>query len=412
MSLSAKFIVKVKNSSDDSEHPIHLQIIINRKNQLVSTKKHTSLKDWDSKTQTVKKGHPQAQTINALLISIRSEIDYFILSAGRQNQAISFDDLKAIVRRLTGVQEKKPVQKLLGYFQQQVEGLKEKGRLGYAETFIHTHNSLKAFLNGKDIDLASINLEFIRRYEEYLVKRNCAVTTRSVYLRTFRTLWRNAMKDGVCAETHYPFKDFEFGKYNNPRTKKRAISKEQIDLLASINIDPEKDTYINSRNYFLFSFFCRGINFTDLASLKWENVRNNVLQYTRAKTKEEFIFSLHPKAVEIIEYYRNMEGNSDAGYIFPILYKRHKTLQSIRDRKKKVLARVNKNLKELAQQVGIEKDLTTYAARHSYATILRRKGFSNEDIGRSLGHDSIKTTKIYLEDIGDPLFDNAINESL
>lgn len=408
MSLS----VKVKDSNEDSEHPIHLQIIINRKNQLVSTKKYTSLRNWDSKTQSVKKGHPQAQAINPLLTTIRSEIDYFILSAGRQNLATSFDDLKAIVRRLTGVQEKKPTQKLLEYFQQQVENLKGKGRLGYAETFTHTHNSLRAFLKERDIELASINLEFIKRYEEYLINRNCAVTTRSVYLRTFRTLWRNAMKGSLVSETHYPFKEFEFGKYNNPRTKKRAITSQQINLLASISIDPQKDTYINARNYFLFSFYCRGINFTDLASLKWENVKNNVLHYTRAKTKEEFIFSLHPKAGEIIEYYRNIEGNSDAGYIFPILYKRHKTLQSIRDRKKKVLARINKNLKELAQRVGIEKELTTYVARHSYATVLRRNGFSNEDIGRSLGHDSGKTTKIYLEDIGDPMFDEMINANL
>lgn len=62
------------------------------------------------------------------------------------------------------------------------------------------------------------------------------------------------MRDGVCAEIHYPFKDFEFRKYNNLRTKKRAVSKEQKDLLASINIKSKKDTYIDSSNYFLFSF--------------------------------------------------------------------------------------------------------------------------------------------------------------
>ncbi len=107
-----------------------------------------------------------------------------------------------------------------------------------------------------------------------------------------------------------------------------------------------------------------------------------------------------------------MPGNSDAGYIFPILYKRHNTLQSIRDRKKKILKRVNKDLKELAASVGIEKTITTYVARHSYATALRQSGFSKEDIGKSLGHEDTKTTEIYLDDIGDPLLDDLINTAI
>jgi integrase/recombinase XerD len=121
---------------------------------------------------------------------------------------------------------------------------------------------------------------------------------------------------------------------------------------------------------------------------------------------------LHPAAIQILEYYRDLKGNSDAGYLFPILYKRHTTIQSIRDRKKKILTRVNKQIKELGVSLGILKPITTYVARHSYATTLRRNGISKETIGRSLGHDSLKTTDIYLEDIGDPLLDELINSTI
>ncbi len=136
------------------------------------------------------------------------------------------------------------------------------------------------------------------------------------------------------------------------------------------------------------------------------------LNYKRAKTGEDFRFKLHALAIEMLEYYRNLEGNSDAGYIFPILYKRHVTAASIRDRKKKILKRVNADIKELAKSVGIEKTVTTYVARHSYATILRTSGVSKEIIGQSLGHDSLKTTDIYLDDIGDPVLDELINAAL
>lgn len=104
-----------------------------------------------------------------------------------------------------------------------------------------------------------------------------------------------------------------------------------------------------------------------------------------------------------------MEGNSDAGYIFPIFHKRHDTAAAVRYRKKKILKRVNSDIKELANSVGIEKNVTTYVARHSYATTLRRNGVSKEIISQSLGHESLKTTEIYLDDIGDPALDDLIN---
>ena len=146
--------------------------------------------------------------------------------------------------------------------------------------------------------------------------------------------------------------------------------------------------------------------------MKWDNIKDGELNYFRAKTKEEFQFKLHPTAVQILDHYKNLEGNSDAGYIFPILYKRHTTSISIRDRKKKILKRVNKDIKELAKSVGIEKNVTTYVARHSYATALRVNGISKEMIGQSLGHEDTKTTDIYLDDIGDPVMDDLINSMI
>ncbi|MDO3626776.1 site-specific integrase [Mucilaginibacter sp. BT774] len=188
------------------------------------------------------------------------------------------------------------------------------------------------------------------------------------------------------------------------------MSQEQIQKI--IKLELEDDKLINSRNYFLFSYYCRGINFTDLANLKWSNIRDGFINYVRAKTKEEFDFKLHPEAIKILEYYRHMEGNSDAGYVFPILYKRHGTVRSQRDRKQKILKRVNQDLKTMAEKAEIQKNLTTYVARHSYASALRTKGISKEDIGKSLGHDSIKTTETYLDEIGDPLFDDRINDCI
>jgi integrase/recombinase XerD len=412
MSVSTKLILRTSKILSNGEHPIMLRITINRQSQFVTTKKTSSVDHWDEQGQSVRKTHPDNKTINPLLKNINSKTDLYLLNAGEEESVVNFDDIKQIVLKLTSTDREIKTKSLFSFFEEEIKRLKSQDRLGYAETYQSTLNCIKRFTNEKDYAFINIQLDFLRKFEVHLIERNCAITTRSVYFRTFRTLWKTAIKDKLCPEKHYPFKDFAFSKYNAPRTKKRAISKAQIDKILEIKIDPKNDAILNSRNYFMFSFYCRGLNFTDLASLKWENIVDGELNYTRAKTGEEFRFKLHGLALDIIAHYENMDGNSDAGYIFPILYKRHATSASIRDRKKKILKRVNGDIKELAKSVGIEKTVTTYVARHSYATILRTNGISKEVISQSLGHDSLKTTDIYLDDIGDPVLDALINAAL
>jgi site-specific recombinase XerD len=413
MSVSTKFILKIKNEEPDrTAFPIMVQIIIDRKLSFVSTKKTCTKADWQNEQQKVKKSDPNHKDINAVLSAISSDINFLILSSGKISKPITQDDIKTVVKRLTGAEKRPETKKLFEIYEEHLEYLEKMERLGDKATFKSSYNSLKTFTDNKDYDLLNIDVNFLRRYEDYLVLRKNAITSRSVYLRTFRRLWNIAIKNKYCPEDHYPFKEFSFSKYNNPRTKKRAIPKLQIDLLANLEIDKDNDTLLDSRNFFIFMFYSRGLNFADLASLKWTDIKDHELNFTRQKTKEQFQFKLHPVALEIIAYYRNLEGNSDAGYVFPVLYKRHNSAKSIRERKKKILKRINKDMKELAKIAGIEKNLTTYVARHSFATALLRNGIDIAQIQQSLGHDDLATTRIYLEDVGDPLFDEVINNAL
>ena len=412
MSVSNKIILRTAKLLNNGEHPIMLRITINRQSQFVSIKKSATPAQWNEASQQVSKSHIEHQTINPLLRNISSKVDLYLLNAGENDSVVNFDDIKNIVLKLTNTDREIKSVTLFSYFESEIERLKEADRLGYAATYRSTLLCLQRFTENRDYPFINIGLDFLRKFEGYLIKRGNAITTRSVFFRTFRTLWKSAITDKVCPENHYPFKSFAFSKYNNPRTKKRAITKAQITQIIEAKIDRKDDAKINSRNYFLFMFYCRGLNFTDLAGLKWDNIVDGELQYTRSKTKEDFRFKMHTAAVKILSYYKNLEGNSDAGYIFPILYKRHDTAKAIRYRKQKVLKMVNDDIKALAVSVGIQKTVTTYVARHSYATILRVNGISKEIIGQSLGHDSLKTTQIYLDDIGDPVVDDMINSSI
>lgn len=409
MPITTKIILRTNKTLPDGNHPIVLRITEDGRVSEVSTKKSASIDQWDKKSQCVSTKGPNHKSINALLDNIKVKVTFYFANLG-DDQTPKVSAIKDIVERLTGAVKKAPTKKLLEFFDDEIERLKSMDRLGYASVHVMTKSRLSKYMNGIDVAFEDIDLNFIRKFEDWMIRREIAITTRSIDLRTFRTVWRNAIKEKHCKENHYPFKDFAFSKYNNPKTKKRAISQEQFQRIANLVL--EDDKLINSRNYFLFSYYCRGLNFTDLANLKWTNIIDGNICYVRAKTKEQFDFKLHPAALKILEYYKNLEGNSDDGYIFPILYKRHATVRSKRDRRMKILKRVNKDLKVISEKAEIQKNLTTYVARHTYATTLKAKGLSIEEIGKTLGHDSTKTTEIYLDEIGDPLFDDRVNDCI
>ena len=149
------------------------------------------------------------------------------------------------------------------------------------------------------------------------------------------------------------------------------------------------------------------INFIDIAFLKWKDIKKNRLVYTRQKTKELFNMELLDPANEILEHYKNLYYINQETYIFPILSERHTTPNMLHNRKEKMIRKINKDLKEIAILTGIESELTTYVARHSYATILKKSGIATAIISEAMGHDSEKTTKIYLESFENNVFDEA-----
>ena len=158
----------------------------------------------------------------------------------------------------------------------------------------------------------------------------------------------------------------------------------------------------------MFSYYCRGINFIDMAHLQWENIQGGRLLYTRKKTKELFSISLLEPAQALLDYYRSAPVPGQQEYIFPILQAAtHRTPVQIDNRINKVNHQVNQSLKLIGKQLGIDEKLTTYVARHSYATVLKREGIPIALISELMGHDSEQTTKIYLQGFGDDLLDTA-----
>lgn len=230
----------------------------------------------------------------------------------------------------------------------------------------------------------------------------------SLLFRTLRSAYNKAIEQKIVLKSSYPFDAFKMSKFN-VKTKKRAISKEDIRKIINLDLKDELPIMQLSYDIFVFSYLQGGISFTDIASLTAENLVNGRLEYARKKTNTMINVPLQKESIRLIHKY----ADEKRGYLFPILNKQtHKTPIQKYSRIQKKIKQINLSLKKIAEKVGIEIKLTTYVARHSYATVLKRSGVSTSIISESLGHSSEKVTQIYLDSFENEQMDKAMENLL
>jgi integrase len=394
MATSIKVILYTSKTLSNGEHPIMIRIIKDRKAKYIKIGFSCSEKLWDKKKNLPNKNHPSYQELITLISKKRLDADKILLSLENEANNYSSETIqKKLKRNHTTIS-------VLEYFQETIDGLEKKGRIGYANVFISTRNSFKTFLKKKDINFNEINLSLLLKYEESLKAKGNSLNTQFICLRTLKTLINYAQKEELLSSDYNPFKDFSFKKFRNIKTEKRALTREQLQEIFKLDIK-EDDKLFDAKNYFLFSYYNSGMNFIDMAYLKWNQINKDVLQYTRKKTNQLFKIKLLDPAIEILNYYKQFSHGEGNEYVFPILNSLHNTPKSRDNRIDKVLKLVNADLKKIADKAGIDEKLTTYVARHSAATIMKRSGISQSIISESLGHTSEKTTRIYLDSFDD-----------
>ncbi len=254
------------------------------------------------------------------------------------------------------------------------------------------------------IRLDEIDTQFLNDFELFLRNRGNRNNSIATKFSILKATYNRAVEEGRFCPKSNPFIKFKVGKLWTS-THKRAIAKQHIILIENYSPQCTNTEYILlARDIFLFSYYTAGINFGDMARLKQENIAGGRLYYTRHKTGKLLSYKLMPKALEIIQRYQNPTSE----YLFPILNSSHKTELQKFNRIHKALAKTNKALKQIGEELKIPNKLTTYVARHSYATVLRRAGVATSIISSSLGHSSEKVTQIYLDSFENKQIDEAM----
>ena len=358
------------------------------------------MEQWDFKTNQPKAKCPNRERIILLINEKINEIQKVAL-----DKRIAGKDFTAATL-IESTSSKESSHKTVGeYYQTYIQNLKKEGRIRYAGMFEVSYTSFIKFNRHLDIPFSDIDIAWLKRYELWMKEQNLSVSTISTRIRHLRAIFNLAIVEHSIKNDCYPFRAYKVSRLNR-QTAKRAISKKDIQKVIRYQGHTAMERF--AIDVFTFSYLNAGINFIDIAKLKHSNIRDNQLFYNREKTKKLICVPLQAKAIEIITKYKDEKSP----YVFPILSPFHKTEVQIANRLHKVLAKINKYLKKIGEKLRLPLPLTTYVARHSYATVLKRAGVSTAIISESLGHSSEKITQVYLDSFENEQINNAMKNLL
>lgn len=266
------------------------------------------------------------------------------------------------------------------------------GKVRTAQIYRTALNNFMRFREGEDLPLRELDAQMLLSYETWMHSRGLMRNSSSFYLRSLRSAWHKAL--GAHSVHPDPFDAVYTGV---DKTVKRAATLSQIRRLKALKLEGDEAW---ARDMFLFSFFTRGMSFVDMAFLRKADLRGGLLTYCRRKTGQLLLIRWEPCMQEILDRW----GPNPKQYLLPII-----TRTDLPDynQYKYASARVNRNLHLIGRRLGFKAPLTMYVARHSWASIAHSCHIPLSVISEGLGHDSERTTSIYLASLDQKQIDSA-----
>jgi len=335
------------------------------------------------------KAHPRHKVENELLLRLKTRALEIVREFQLKEHGFTLDEFEDAFRGNNSDNEASAVK----FFDEIITELELAGRVGNARAYKEAKNALIRFAGNK-ILFRQITPAFLEKFEAYMRSRGNEDGGISVKMRELRALFNTAIRRKLITIELYPFNDYKISKLKSGKNK-RALSVEDFKKIRDLDLS-DNPYLIEAQHYFLFSFYARGMNFADMMKLRWSDIVDNRIYYTRSKTKGKFSIEVTPEIQKILDYYK--AENRETEYVFPILLKENLTPMQIEHRKHEVLGRFNSKLKLVATLAKVETHLTSYVARHSFATILKQLGTSTDAISELMGHSNVQVTMTYLKE--------------
>ena len=386
--------IKIKfrpSSVEGKEGCIYIQIIHNRVVRQLNTDYRIFASEWDENSETVMANGDRANIVNAIKERLTwdlARLKKVISQLETEQSRYTADDVITAYHKLT-----KEVS-LFSFWHNVIAQLKQLGNVRTSETYTATLNSFMTFREEQDVPLDGISSDMMLLYEAHLKARGVRMNTISFYMRIFRAVYNRAVEKGLTAQ-NYPFRHVYTGV---DKTVKRAIPIKAIKEMKELDL-AMNPALVFARDMFLFSFYTRGMSFVDMAYLKKSDLKNGILTYRRRKTGQELSIKWEKCMVDIVAKY----PENKTGFLLPII----KEQGDERRQYDNALHLVNYRLKELSTMLKLQRPLTMYVARHSWASAAKAKNVPLSVISEGMGHDSETTTQIYLASLETSVVDKA-----
>lgn len=290
------------------------------------------------------------------------------------------------------------------HYTQIISEFNGRDQLGTASTYDLSQKSIIDFVEKtsskifKNLTLYDITSKWLEDYEHYMIEtKGRTPTTVSMYLRSLRAVYNKAIAEDEIDRGYYPFGK---RKYQIPATSnvKKTLSKQQLKSL--FNVQPGSAEQEKAKDFWFFSYACNGMNIKDIAMLRYKDINDGKIEFIRAKTRITSKANLKPITAyqnEFTEGIIKKYGNDSIDqnqFVFDIIKDSMKPQQK-QNAIKNFTRFINQHLKKLCKANDLPEQISTYWARHSFATNAVRKGASMEFIQESLGHGNVQTTQKY-----------------
>jgi len=362
----------------------------------------SSLKEhWDAVSGLPNKKHPLHKELVIYLKKKLLVAEAEVLELEKNDQHFTADNIKQALRRGKGRNN------VFDFFDNIIDGYKKSGEIGNMTSFKSCKNALLKFLDGnRNLDFRDITPSFLTRYEQYHRGRGMMDSTIHFYIKNIKNLFVYAMKEKIVKADNDTFLLYDLSKFRI-EPNHRAIGKDNIEAIFNYKAE-ELTNQSHALNFFKFSYYTWGMNMVDIAKLKWKNIENGRIVYIRSKNKRRHNISILPPVQAILDYYNEGRVPYPEDYIFPILDdKIYKTPLQQKYRQQYATKYTNKEIKKIAKELGMNFNLTTYMARHTFATNLQLMKIETGKIQQMLGHSSETTTQGYLDGIKNDDLDQA-----
>jgi len=405
----------IKNSKDLYRVKLRVYSNITKKAKLYSTKIDLSIEDFEKIYGSTIKVKKKLSEIKSYLSKFEQEA----IDVGKKLDPFTFEKFEKKFFR-----NKNAAINVAYHYLEKINTLLNNDQIATANNY---ELSLKSFgmfilkktkfnsLEEKEIEISKaiknftfydVTADWLEKYENWMVKKELkSFTTVSMYVRCLRTIFNDAISENDIKEDIYPFGRGKT-KYQIPssqKTKKALKSSQLTNLFQAI---PETLKQEKAKDFWFLSYALYGMNFKDICLLTYSDLNEESIKYFRKKTVttkktnlKEISIPLNDYAKQIIEKYSNPSKKS-TDYVFTIVDKNDNAFEQKR-KIKNFISFINLHFNKLAKKSGIDFKVSTYWARHSFASVSIQNGATMEFISEALNHSNMNVTKGYFSGFDD-----------